>query len=217
MKKITLANVLISLIFLLVVGCATSPTEAPLEPESDDSIEESGLSEALQPTDTPFPPTDSPLPTETQVPTDTITAPLTENPTSIPTLSPATLSFSSGDPIRIGYLLWETHHVGIDMKRAMEIAVADFGGEIQGHPIELTGFDSECNELAAQRGAQILVRDDSVVGILGTTCTRGALRAAPIVSDGDRVLISPSTTSPELTDPESRTPGFFRTAPSDLF
>jgi branched-chain amino acid transport system substrate-binding protein len=103
------------------------------------------------------------------------------------------------------------------MKRGMEIAVADYGGELQGHPIELTGFDSECNELAAQRGAQILVRDESVAAILGTSCSRGAIRAAPIVSDGDRVLISASSTSPELTDPESRAPGFFRTAPSDYY
>jgi len=217
MKKITLANVLISLIFLLIAGCAISPTEVPLEPEPEDNIEESGASETFLPTDTPFTPPTTPLPTETLVPTETPTTPPTEIPTSTPTLSPSILTFSPGDPIRIGYLLWETHPVGIDMKRGMEIAIADFGGELLGHPIELTGFDSECNEQAAQRGAQILVRDESVVGILGTTCSKGALRAAPIVSDGDRVLISPSSTSPELTDPESRAPGFFRTAPSDVY
>jgi len=217
MKKITLSYVLISLTFLIFAGCATSPTEVPLKPEPEDTTEDVGPSDPILPTETQLVPTSTEVPTEALVPTDTPTTPPTELPTNTPTLSPSALSFSPGDPIRIGYLLWETHHVGIDMKRSMEIAIADFGGEIHGHPIELTGFDSDCNELAAQRGAQILVRDESVVGILGTTCSRGALRAAPIVSDGDRVLISASSSSPDLTDPESRAPGFFRTAPSDLY
>jgi len=71
--------------------------------------------------------------------------------------------------------------------------------------------------LAAQRGAQILVQDDSVIGILGTTCSGGALRAAPIVSDGNRVMISPSNSSPELTAPDFRAAGYFRTSPNDLY
>ncbi len=153
----------------------------------------------------------TPTPTPSNTP-----EPTTIEPTLTPTLSAETLEFAPEDPIRIGYMLWESHPLGVDMKRGMEIALADLGGELLGHPLELTGFDSECTELGAQRAAQILVRDDSVVGIIGPTCSRGALRAAPIVTDGGRVLISPSSSSPELTAPESRAAGFFRTSPNDL-
>ena len=140
----------------------------------------------------------------------------TDEPTLTPTLSTEALDFAPENPIRIGYMLWTSHPLGVEMVNSMEIAVADFGGELLGHPLEITGFDSECNELAAQSAAQILVRDDSVVGIVGTICSRGALRAAPIVTDGGRVMISPSTSSPELTDPETRAAGFFRAGPNDL-
>lgn len=170
-----------------------------------------------EPTKTEVPPTDTPIPTETPVPTHTNTPIPTNTPTVTPTFSPDTLSFAPGEPLKIGYLLWETNPLGIDTIRGIEIAISDFGGELFGHPIEITGFDSECNQLAAQRGAQILVRDDTVIGILGTTCSGGALRAAPIVSDGNRVLISPSNSSPELTAPDSRSAGYFRTAPNDIF
>jgi branched-chain amino acid transport system substrate-binding protein len=43
------------------------------------------------------------------------------------------------------------------------------------------------------------------------------LRAAPIVTDGGRVMISPANTIPELTVPEDRAEGYFRTAPNDLY
>jgi branched-chain amino acid transport system substrate-binding protein len=150
-----------------------------------------------------------------QTPTNT-PDPSAEEPTLTPTLSPEALEFAPEDPIRVGYMLWTSHPLGVEMLNSMEIALADFGGELLGHPLELTGFDSECNELAAQRAAQILVRDDSVVGIVGPICSRGALRTAPIVTDGGRLMVSPSSSTPDLTDPESRADGFFRTSPSDL-
>ncbi len=142
--------------------------------------------------------------------------PTPDDMTPTPTLSPDTLEFAKGEPIRIGYLLWETHYLGIDSIRGIEIAIDDFGGELYGHLIELTRFDSGCNESAGQRGAQLLVEDDAVVGVLGTTCSQNALVASSIISDGNKVMVSPSNTSLELTDPESRSPGYFRTAPNDL-
>ncbi len=221
MKKIL---VLIFVILFSLTACSQTSEKSPTKEQSQSpadmtnppttSLEQTKT--AVPPTDTPIP-TETPVPTETQVPTHTNTPIPTNTPTITPTFSPDTLSFSPGEPLKIGYLLMETHPFGIDSLRGAEIAISDFGGEIFGHPIELTGFDSECNELAAQRGAQILVRDDTVIGILGTTCSGGALRAAPIVSDGARVLISPSNSIPELTAPDSRSVGYFRTAPNDIF
>jgi branched-chain amino acid transport system substrate-binding protein len=201
---------------ILILAACSAPENVPAEPIQQPSQ----TPMPLVPTETSMPAptlTATPMPTETPVPTDTKPPTPTNTPTLTPTFSPDTLSFAPGEPLRIGYLLFENHIIGIDSLRGFEIAISDFGGEIFDHPLELTGFNSECNELAAQRGAQILVRDDTVIGILGTTCSGGALRAAPIVSDGNRVLISPSNTTPELTAPDSRSAGYFRTAPNDLY
>ena len=215
MKKILM---LIFVILFLLTACSQTSEESPPQGQPDSAeVKTNPPENSPEPTKTEVPATDTPIPTETPLPTQTNTPFPTDTPTVTPTFSPETLSFAPGEPLKIGYLLWDTHIFGIDSLRGFEIAVSDFGGEIFGHPIEITGFDSECNELAAQRGAQFLVRDDTVVGILGTTCSGGALRAAPIVSDGSRVLISPSNSSPELTAPDSRSAGYFRTAPNDIF
>lgn len=221
MKKIL---VVIFVIQLSLTACSPSSEGSSSQEQLDSPTEvtqpsttspEPTTTEVSQ-TDTPFP-TETPVPTHTNTPTQTYTPPPTYTPTATSTFSPNTLSFAPGEPLKIGYLVWESHIFGIDTMRGSEIAISDFGGELFGHPIELTGFDSECNELAAQRGAQILVRDDTVIGILGTICSGGALRAAPIVSDGGRVLISPSNSSPELTAPDTRAAGYFRTSPNDIF
>ncbi len=229
MKKIL---ILILVTLFLLNACSQTSEKPPSPGQSDSPSDITNLpQQSPDPTKTDVPPTDTAVPTETPAPTHTNTAvpsvtpvpthtntPIpTNTPTVTPTFSPHTLSFAPGEPLKIGYLLWETHPFGIDTLRGIEIAISDFGGEILGHPIELTGFNSECNELAAQRGAQILIQDDSVIGILGTTCSGGALRAAPIVTDGSRVLISPSNSSPELTAPDSHAVGYFRTAPNDIF
>jgi len=215
MRKIL---VLVFVILFSLTACSQTSEKSPSQEQSDSPADVTNPpTTPPEPTKTKVPPTDTPIPTETPVPTHTNTPVPTNPPTVTPTFSPDTLSFAPGEPLKIGYLLWETHPLGIDTIRGMEIAINDFGGELFEHPIELTGFDSECNELAAQRGAQILVRDDTVIGILGTTCSGGALRAAPIVSDGNRVLISPSNSSPELTAPDSRSAGYFRTGPNDVF
>ena len=214
MKKIF---VIVFFLLLSLIGCSQPAENSPSQ-EQLVSQEVTNSPTALpEPTKTEIPPTETPVPTATPVPTQTNTPTPTNTPTVTPTFSPETLRFGPDAPLKIGYLLWESHAFGIDSLRGIEIAISDFGGEILGHPVELAGFDSECNELSAQRGAQILVRDEAVIGILGTICSGGALRAAPIVSDGGRVLISPSNSSPELTAPDSRSAGYFRTSPNDIF
>ena len=118
--------------------------------------------------------------------------------------------------MKIGTLLWETHEIGMDALRGVELAVSDFGGEILGHPVELLSFDEECNELAGQRGSQILALDDSVVGVIGTTCSRAAVIAAKAISDKGKVMISPANSSPEYTAPDTHEDGYLRTYPNDI-
>jgi len=192
---------------VLILFCLSACSQGQEEISAPDVvITEPPATDTSAPTDVP--PTDTPEPT----------VPPTEEPTSTPrpTFSPETITLSAGDPIQIAYLLWDQNPIGLDEVRAIEIAIADFGAEIQGHPIELTGLNSECNEFAGQQGAQILMQNKSILGVIGTTCTLPALKAAPIISENNRVLISPSTTGPDLTAPDVHSQGFARTVPSDL-
>ena len=213
--KTTRAIFIMILLGSLVISGCQAPAEATRLPSAPAATEARAPDAMPAPSDTPLP-TGTPIPTGTPTPTVTATLPPTGTPTLTPTFSPKTLTFGAGEPLKIGYLLWETNPIGVDSKRAIELAIRDFGGELSGHPIELAGFDEGCSELGGQRGAQLLGRDDAVVGVIGTSCSGAALRAAPILSEAGKVLISPSNTSPLLTEPDSRSAGYFRTAPSDI-
>jgi serine/threonine protein kinase/ABC-type branched-subunit amino acid transport system substrate-binding protein len=159
----------------------------------------------------------TPVPTRQLFPTVGVSpAPLPEAiPTEKLNVSPEAVAFRPGEPVKIGYLLWMNDPMGIDSLRGIELALAEFEGRIPGHPIELVGFNDECNPQVAQLGAEELMQDQAVVGIIGTNCSPGALRAAPIISEANRVMISPGSTSPLLTAGEIHAPGFFRTVPND--
>ena len=217
MDRKTLLPVFVLFLAILANGCAPTAgdraaTTAALASPAAQQIK------SQMPTEAP----NTPIPSITRTPTialppsETPTSPPTVPPTITPTFSPDTLTFKAGEPLKIGYLLWESDPVGLDAKRGIEIAIQDIGGELLGHPIELTGFDDECSELGGQRGAQILGLDGRVVGIVGPSCSSAAFRAAPIISDQNKILISPSTSHPELTTADARAAGFFRTAQNDL-
>ena len=171
-------------------------------------------------TATPIP-SNTPIPSSTSTSTFTPTATLTATPTITPTpsitstLSTNTLTIGPQDPIRIGYLLAESLEIGVDSKRGVEIAIGDFGGELLGHAIELTGVDTQCNKLAGQRGAKLLVAEADILGVIGTTCSAAALTAVKELSTAGIVMISPSNSHPELTAPESHEPVYLRTFPND--
>src|SRR5690606_10488348 len=54
-----------------------------------------------------------------------------------------------------------------------------------------------------------------IVAIVGTSCSSEARVLAPVVAEAGMVIVSPSNTAPDLTDPATRAPGYFRTAHND--
>jgi len=54
-----------------------------------------------------------------------------------------------------------------------------------------------------------------VVGIVGTNCSSEARPAAPIITQAGMVMVSPSNTAPDLTDPAKHQAGYLRTAHND--
>ncbi|RIK45003.1 MAG: branched-chain amino acid ABC transporter substrate-binding protein [Chloroflexi bacterium] len=129
------------------------------------------------------------------------------------------------EPIHIAYMLTvsgATANLGQDSRGAIEIAIDDRGGELLGHPIQLSGEDTLCSAEGGQTGAQRVAADPTILGVVGTSCSSEAVAALPVISQAGLVMISPSNTAPILTSDDAAAggvwqPGYFRTAHNDLF
>lgn len=135
------------------------------------------------------------------------------------------LEIAEGDPLLFATALsitGDTASLGLDSVYGAKVAaqfINDEGG-VFGREIEVIDEDAGCGQAeTGQTAAQSLVTNENLVIAFGTSCSRTAVTAAPILAQQGIVLFSPSNTSPTLTDPEhAEWAGEFylRTAHSDL-
>ncbi|MCF7918225.1 ABC transporter substrate-binding protein [Candidatus Gracilibacteria bacterium] len=85
-------------------------------------------------------------------------------------------------------------------------------GGINGRTLKIVWEDGKCAPSDASRSAQKLIGIDKVSIILGGVCSGETLGAAPITEKNKVILLSPVSTSPEVTTAGDYV---FRTAPSD--
>lgn len=131
----------------------------------------------------------------------------------------------SDDPIVIASMLTvsgPTAFLGEDSVGGIELALLARDNELLGREIEWVEEDSLCSAEGGQAAAQRVAADEEVLGVIGTSCSSAAAAALPIISEAGLVMISPSNTSPALTNPDTDAgglylPGYFRTAHNDLF
>ena len=136
------------------------------------------------------------------------------------------VDIASGDAVEIRALQaisGDVAFLGDDQVRGMELAIEDYG-DINGHSVNLgTPEDDLCSAEGGQAGAQAILAQEGVLGVIGTTCSGAAAAASPLLSAAGLVLISGSNTSPSLTSDlegtagENYQPGYYRTAHNDLF
>ncbi|MBB3710790.1 branched-chain amino acid transport system substrate-binding protein [Limimaricola variabilis] len=126
------------------------------------------------------------------------------------------------DSVKIGIILGFTgplESITPDMAGGAELAIDEVnesGAFMDGAKIEAVRADSTCiDAAAATAAAERLVTTDGVVGIMGADCSgvTGAILQNVARANGV-VMISPSATSPALSEAEDDGM-FFRTAPSD--
>jgi branched-chain amino acid transport system substrate-binding protein len=129
---------------------------------------------------------------------------------------------AEGDTLKIASALAITGDVaflGNDSNYGIQIAIDDRDGELLGHEIELVKEDSGCGDAATgQTAAQAIVADPQIVSVIGTTCSRTAVPAMPVLEEAGLIMISPSNTAPSLTNPDTEDYGgefYFRTAYND--
>jgi branched-chain amino acid transport system substrate-binding protein len=132
---------------------------------------------------------------------------------------------AEGDSILIGTALsitGDTSALGIDSQAGAQVRAdeANEAGGVLGHEIEFVHEDAGCGDAATgQTAAQALVANEGLVAVIGTTCSRTAVPAAPVLAGEGIPLISSSNTSPTLTDPEDEEYAgefYLRTAHNDL-
>ncbi len=85
-------------------------------------------------------------------------------------------------------------------------------GGINGMLLKVAIANDENNPEIAKQVANSLVKDDSILGVVGHFASGITLAAEPIYQDGKLVVISPTSTSVDLSD---FSPYFFRTVPND--
>jgi branched-chain amino acid transport system substrate-binding protein len=114
------------------------------------------------------------------------------------------------EKIKIGFmgpLSGDAAAYGLSIQRGVELALADTGVDI-----EFIVEDSMCDAKEAATAVNKLINVDGVVAIVGEVCSSATLAAAPIAEAAGVVMVSPSSTSPALTDAGDY---LFRTVPSD--
>lgn len=95
---------------------------------------------------------------------------------------------------------------------AAKLAVEKINSQETGLEIEIIAEDSPCNPTTAISALNKLQSIDDVDVILGPLCSSELLAISPILNKDKLVLISPSATSPEITDAGDY---IFRTVASD--
>ncbi len=130
-----------------------------------------------------------------------------------------------GEAVQIRSLLTMTiaASLGVPSRNAVELAVQDFG-LIHGHPVELgEPIDGGCGPEGGHHGAEHIIENSQVLGVIGTSCSGAAVAASPVISAAGLVMISPSNTSPALTSDLAGNassdyhPGYFRVSVNDLY
>jgi branched-chain amino acid transport system substrate-binding protein len=113
--------------------------------------------------------------------------------------------------IKIGFmgpLTGDAASYGESIRRGVELAMVE--ANLQG--VEVVFEDSQCAGPTAVSAINKLITVNNVVAVVGEVCSGASLAAAPVAEQNGVVMISPASTSPEITNAGDY---IFRVAPSD--
>jgi branched-chain amino acid transport system substrate-binding protein len=135
------------------------------------------------------------------------------NPTATPVPEPPAITVADNGPLTIGVsaaLSGTQINVGTDIADAVELAVAEAGGAVKGHPLQVLRMDDACTDAERARDvADDFIAQPSLVAIIGPMCTTGAQAANGAYDAAGIIHISATATRVELSEAGERY--FFRT------
>lgn len=127
------------------------------------------------------------------------------------------VEIAEGDLLELGTALvitGENESLGLDAQYGAEVA-RELRPEIAGHEVEFNHQDDGCATEGGTAAANALASEESIVAVIGTSCSSAGIAAAEILSGEGIMLVSPSNTAPSLTSEESHQPFYARTAHND--
>jgi branched-chain amino acid transport system substrate-binding protein len=137
------------------------------------------------------------------------------------TLEHGCIEVAPGAPLRIASALsisGAPASLGNDSNAGIRVAQAE-RGEVLDRQVAVTFLDAGCAEaISGQTAGQAVVADPTIMGVIGTSCSRTAVPMMPVLQDAGLIMISPSNTAPGLTNPDHAQyagPNYFRTAYND--
>lgn len=113
--------------------------------------------------------------------------------------------------IKVGFMATGDTEIsgGIAMRRGIEMAKKDL--QTPNVTVQVVEKETNCDEKSAVKAMHEFAAE-GVAAVIGENCSDATLAAAPIANDNKIPLVSPSSTSPEITDAGDY---IFRTIPSD--
>ena len=88
---------------------------------------------------------------------------------------------------------------GQDMVNGVEMAIADFGGTLEGWTVEVAGYDDACEGAPAVTVAEQIAADPAILGVIGPMCSGSVYPASDIYADNNVIMITPSSTAVVIT------------------
>ena len=111
---------------------------------------------------------------------------------------------SKGGTIKVGVygsLTGTTATFGQSTENGARLAIEEINaaGGIGGKKIEMVSEDDQSKAEEAATAVQKLINQDRVIALIGEVASSRSLAAAPIAQDASVIMISPSSTNPEVT------------------
>ena len=128
---------------------------------------------------------------------------------------------SSAGPVKIGVVLSTTGllgPMGTDMMKAADLAAKEINasGGVLGKQVQLVEEDDTTDAAKALERVKKVVEVDGVQAIVGGMISGAAMAAGPYISTKGVVMVTPSATSPAISDQPWKE-WLFRTVPHDGF
>ena len=129
-----------------------------------------------------------------------------------------TTAAAAGEPFVIGALasltgVGETYGIPLSRSKLLAVEEINAAGGINGRMLKLVIEDSKCTSTDGIAAYQRLTDVEGIKIILGATCSGATLGVAPLAEKDGVILLSPSSTSPDITDAGDY---IFRTAINSL-
>src|SRR3990172_3337466 len=114
------------------------------------------------------------------------------------------ITIPAGEPLHIafwGVLSGADASLGQDALYGAQVAVDDKGGKLLDHTIRLTTDDGLCTPEGGATAAQKMAADNTIVALVGSSCSDETVGGIKSLTDAGLTTISPSNTRPPLPSP----------------